>query len=86
MERHDELTALAGLARPHITTYRKEAIVNQKSLTWLLLALILGSYALYAFISSGAESAWAIVTGVVCVLGACTAFWRSLVEIRADRE
>ncbi|MFI2564128.1 hypothetical protein ACIPY3_18310 [Paenarthrobacter sp. NPDC089714] len=60
--------------------------MNQKSLVWLLLALILAFYSLYVFLSNGSETAWPIVTGTICAVGAGVSFWRSMVEVRADRE
>ncbi|MFF1831797.1 hypothetical protein [Paenarthrobacter sp. NPDC058040] len=60
--------------------------MNQKSLVWLLLALILAFYSLYLFLSNGSDTAWLIFTGTICVVGSGVSFWRSMVEVKADRE
>ena len=60
--------------------------MNHKSLVWLLLALVLGSYAVYALLSNHSGSVWTVVTAVICALAAFGALWRSKEEARADRE
>jgi len=59
--------------------------MNQRFLVWLMLALILGFYSIYVFTSGSNSSVWPIVSGVICALGACAAFWRSMLERKADR-
>ncbi|GAT87912.1 hypothetical protein CVCC1112_2571 [Paenarthrobacter nicotinovorans] len=54
-------------------------------MSWLILAMILGFYSLYVFISGASDSVWSLITGVLCALAACTAYWRSRLERRADR-
>lgn len=60
--------------------------MNHKSLVWLMLALVLASYAVYLVLSNGSGSVWPVVTAVICALGALTALWRLKEEARADRE
>ncbi|MFF2841366.1 hypothetical protein [Paenarthrobacter sp. NPDC057981] len=59
--------------------------MSNKSMSWLILAMVLGFYSLYVFISGANDSVWSLITGVVCALAACTAYWRSRSERRADR-
>ncbi|MDI2034724.1 hypothetical protein [Paenarthrobacter nitroguajacolicus] len=59
--------------------------MNQRFLVWLMLALILGFYSVYVFTSGGSESVWPVVSGVICAVAACLAFWRSMRERKADR-
>lgn len=59
--------------------------MSNKSLSWLILALVLTFYSLYVFISNGSGSVWSLITGIICALGACSAFWRSSLERTADR-
>ncbi|MHC8609062.1 hypothetical protein [Paenarthrobacter ureafaciens] len=60
--------------------------MNHKSLVWLMLALLLGAYAVYALFSNQSGSVWPLLTGVICALGALGALWRLREEVRADRE
>ncbi|MFC8040687.1 hypothetical protein ACFUOZ_15150 [Paenarthrobacter sp. NPDC057355] len=59
--------------------------MSNTSLSWLLLAMVLSFYALYVFISGASDSLWSLITGVICAIAACTAYWRSKLERSADR-
>lgn len=60
--------------------------MNHRSLVWLMLALLLGAYAVYALFSNQSGSVWPLMTGGICALGALGALWRLREEARADRE
>ena len=58
--------------------------MSNKSMSWLILAMVLGFYSLYIFISGASDSVWSLTTGVVFALAASTAYRRYRLERRAD--
>lgn len=64
----------------------KELIVNRKPMVWLLLALVMACYATYIFLSSGSESVWSLISGIIIAAASLVMLWRFCRELKTNRQ
>lgn len=60
--------------------------MNVKPITWLLLALTMASYAAYIFLSSGSESVWSLISGIIIAVASLVMVWRFCRELKTNRQ
>ena len=60
--------------------------MNRSPLVWLLLALVLGAYAVSIFVSDSDQMWWSTVSGIIIAAASLLTLWRFILEVRKNRQ
>jgi membrane protein implicated in regulation of membrane protease activity len=60
--------------------------MNRNPLVWLLLALVLGAYAVSIFVSDADQPWWSTLSGIIIAAASVVALWKFSREVKKDRQ